>query len=121
MDVQAPVVFLRCFSSLTDPRGHNVRHLFADILAIAVLAVMCRSDDWEEVVLYGRANQDWLATFLELPNGIPCEDTFSRLFARINPDAFEKCFKRSCFRRGRTQFASVLPGTPSFSPAAVVV
>lgn len=92
MDVQAPVVFLRCFSSLTDPRGHNVRHLFADILAIAILAVMCRSDDWEEVVLYGRANQDWLATFLELPNGIPCEDTFSRLFARINPDAFEKCF-----------------------------
>jgi predicted transposase YbfD/YdcC len=92
MDAQAPVVFLRCFSELTDPRRHNVRHLFTDILAIAILAVMCRSDDWEEVVLYGRANQPWLESFLELPNGIPCEDTFSRLFARINPDAFEKCF-----------------------------
>jgi predicted transposase YbfD/YdcC len=92
MDVQAPVVFLRCFSGLTDPRRHNVRHLFTDILAIAILAVMCRADDWEEVVLYGLANQDWLVTFLELPNGIPSEDTFSRVFARINPDAFEKCF-----------------------------
>jgi predicted transposase YbfD/YdcC len=92
MDVQAPVVFLRCFSGLTDPRRHNVRHLFTDILAIAILAVMSRSDDWDEVVLYGLANQRWLGTFLELPHGIPCEDTFSRLFARINPDAFEKCF-----------------------------
>jgi hypothetical protein len=110
MDVQAPVVFLRCFSGLTDPRRHNVRHLFADILAIAILAdfdelssslslraegsrvVMSRSDDWEEVVLYGQANQQWLGEILDLPNGIPCADTFSRLFARINPDAFEKCF-----------------------------
>lgn len=92
MDVQAPVVFLRCFFDLKDPRRHNVRHFFTDILAIAILAVMCRSDDWDEVVLYGLANQAWLGTFLELPNGIPSEDTFSRLFARINPDAFEKCF-----------------------------
>jgi predicted transposase YbfD/YdcC len=92
MDVQAPVVFLRCFAGLTDPRRHNVRHLFTDILAIAILAVMCRCDDWDEVVLYGRTNEQWLGAFLELPNGIPSEDTFSRLFARINPDAFEKCF-----------------------------
>jgi hypothetical protein len=57
MDVRAPVVFLRCFSDLKDPRRHNVRHLFADILAIAILAVMCRSDDWDEVVLYGRTQK----------------------------------------------------------------
>lgn len=92
MDVQAPVVFLRCFSGLSDPRRPNVRHLFTDILAIAILAVMCRSDDWDEVVLYGLSNRQWLESFLELPNGIPCADTFSRLFARLNPDAFEKCF-----------------------------
>ena len=92
MDVQAPVVFLRCFSGLKDPRRHNVRHRFTDILAIAILAVMSRADDWQEVVLYGRANQAWLGTFLELPNGIPCADTLGRLFARVNPEVFEACF-----------------------------
>ena len=92
MDVKAPAVLLRFFSGLADPRSHNIRHLFIDILTIAILAVMSRSDDWDEVVLYGINNQEWLATFLELPNGIPSEDTFSRLFARISPDAFEKCF-----------------------------
>ena len=92
MDAQAPVVFLRCFSHLADPRRHNVRHRFTDILAIAILAVMSRADDWDEVVLYGQANLHWLVDFLALPNGIPCADTFRRVFARINPDAFERCF-----------------------------
>jgi predicted transposase YbfD/YdcC len=92
MDVNAPVVLLRCFSGLNDPRRHNIRHLFVDILTLSLLAVMSRADDWDEVVLYGLANLDWLKTFLELPNGIPSADTFSRLFARIKPDEFEKCF-----------------------------
>jgi predicted transposase YbfD/YdcC len=92
MDAQAPVVWLRAFSELKDPRRHNVRHRFTDILTIAVLAIMSRADDWDEVVLYGRVKQAWLETFLELPNGIPSEDTFRRLFARIDPVAFERCF-----------------------------
>ena len=92
MDVQAPLVFLRSFSQMADPRRHNVRHLFTDMLAITILAVMCRAVDWDEVVLYGQAKLQWLKLFLELPNGIPCADTFRRLFARIDPDAFERCF-----------------------------
>ena len=94
MDAQATEVLFGFFADLPDPRRHNVRHLFSDILAIAILAVMCRSDDWSEIVLYANAWKPWLATFLSLPNGIPCEDTFRRVFARINPDAFEQCFIR---------------------------
>jgi predicted transposase YbfD/YdcC len=94
MDAQAPAVFLRSFAAagLPDPRRHNVRHRFTDILAIAILAVMCRADDWDEVVVYARANRAWLATFLALPNGIPSADTFARLFARLDPAAFERAF-----------------------------
>ncbi|WP_333151633.1 ISAs1 family transposase [Microcoleus sp. B9-D4] len=34
----------------------------------------------------------WLKSFLQLPNGIPCHDRFSRLFARIEPQQFQECF-----------------------------
>ena len=94
MDAPAPAVCLRFLADLVDPRRPNIRHLFTDILTIAILAVMSRSDDWDEVVLYGLANQQWLQTFLDLPNGIPSPDTFGRVFARIDPDAFENCFIR---------------------------
>ncbi len=39
-----------------------------------------------------RPKQKWFRTFLELPGGTPSHDTFGRVFARLNPDAFEKCF-----------------------------
>jgi len=93
MDAQATAPFLRHFAGLPDPRRHNVRHVFTDILVIAILAVLCRSDDWAEVVAWARLQRDWLATFLELPNGVPSADTFRRVFARVDPAAFERCFQ----------------------------
>ena len=41
---------------------------------------------------YGNAKYEWLKSFLELLNGIPSHDTFSRLFARIKPQQFQECF-----------------------------
>ena len=35
--------------------------------------------------------EEWLRTFLELPNGIPDSDTFRRLFERINPKELSEC------------------------------
>jgi predicted transposase YbfD/YdcC len=92
MDAKATEVFLRFFTDLKDPRRHNVRHVFTDILTITILAVICNADDWTEVVTYATANEAWLKTFLALPKGIPCQDTFRRVFSRINPAAFEVCF-----------------------------
>jgi hypothetical protein len=41
---------------------------------------------------YGNAKYEWLKSFLELPNGIPSHDTFSRVFARIEPQQFQEGF-----------------------------
>ena len=81
------------FSSLTDPRTKGkVRHKLIDILTITICAVICGCDDWTEIELYGKEKQDWLGTFLELPNGIPSHDTFSRVFSMLCPDELEKCY-----------------------------
>lgn len=93
MDAQATARIPRAFESMPDPRRHNVLHKLLDILTIALFAVISGCDDWVSVVTYGRVKQPWLATFLDLPNGIASHDTFSDVFARLNPDAFEACFR----------------------------
>ena len=40
----------------------------------------------------GEANEDWLRSFLELPNGIPSHDTFGNVFASLDPIEFKKRF-----------------------------
>jgi predicted transposase YbfD/YdcC len=92
MDAIATGGFLRYFQDLVDPRDTNSLHQLTDILVIAVLAVICGADGWVQVETFAKAKRKWLATFLELPNGIPSHDTFGRVFARLDPDTFENCF-----------------------------
>ena len=92
MDVTANGGFLRFFHDLPDPRGVNKIHKLHDLVVIAVMAVICGADGWVQVALFGRSKRKWLATFLDLPGGIPSHDTFGRVFALLNPDAFERCF-----------------------------
>jgi predicted transposase YbfD/YdcC len=92
-----------CFGGLDDPRATSrCNHQLADILAIAVCAVIACAESWEDIELYGRSKQAWLKTFLALPNGIPSHDTFRRVFLLIDPDAFEACFARWAQSLART-------------------
>jgi predicted transposase YbfD/YdcC len=42
--------------------------------------------------VFANSKRNWFATFLDLPGGIPSHDTFGRVFGRLRPDAFERCF-----------------------------
>jgi predicted transposase YbfD/YdcC len=83
------------FSDLTDPRMDRTKlHKLIDILVIAICAVIAGADNWEDVEEFGKARIEWFQTFLELPNGIPSHDTFTRVFARLDPEQFQVCFMR---------------------------
>ena len=60
-----------------DPRIDRTRwHNLVDILGIAICALWCGADSFEDMALVGECKKSWLGTFLELPNGIPSHDTF---------------------------------------------
>jgi predicted transposase YbfD/YdcC len=86
--------FIKNFDSLNDPRIERSKdHLLIDIVTISILAVISGAEGWVAIETYGQAKYEWLKEFLELPNGIPSHDTFSRVWARIDPLEFQECFQ----------------------------
>jgi len=81
------------FALIQDPRVERTKkHQLTDILVIAILAVIAGAQGWEDIENYGISKQQWLEEFLALPNGIPSDDTFRRVFEFIDPEALNRCF-----------------------------
>lgn len=84
---------LAYFAELEDPRiEKNRKHPLINVIAIAILGVICGADNWVDIEGYGRAKQDWLGQFLDLRNGIPSHDTFGRVFRWLNAEQFQTQF-----------------------------
>jgi predicted transposase YbfD/YdcC len=91
MPCDAPATFHHHFQDLTDPRVERTRkHPLINIAFIAVCAVLSGANSFAAIHEFGVDRRTWLARFLDLSNGIPSEDTFRRVLARLDPAAFEK-------------------------------
>jgi predicted transposase YbfD/YdcC len=80
------------FARLKDPRVRGrTQHLLADIIFIAICAVIANCNDWHDIVLFAKKREAWFKRFLRLPNGVPSHDTFERVFTLLDGQAFQRC------------------------------
>lgn len=81
------------FAPLKDPRIERTkRHQLLDIIIVAICGIICGAESWVEIAEFGQAKLAWLKQYLPLSNGIPSHDTFGRVFALLDPHAFQTCF-----------------------------
>src|SRR5947209_2221223 len=95
VNAPAPLAIAHHFANLPDPRHPAFRdhHLLGDILVIALAAMLSGANSWDAIAAFGVAKEPWLRSIgLALPNGIPSHDTFNRIFAALDPLAFQHSF-----------------------------
>jgi predicted transposase YbfD/YdcC len=91
MTSNGPAAFRDHFGNLIDPRVERTRkHPLVNILFIAVCGVLSGADSFAALQEFGTDRKEWFARFLDLSGGIPSDDTFGRVLARLNPAEFEK-------------------------------
>jgi hypothetical protein len=80
------------FRCLTDPRVERTRrHPLINVLFIAVCGVLSGANSFAAIHEFGCDRKTWFARYLDPSNRIPCDDTFARVRARLDPAAFEEC------------------------------
>lgn len=95
MEDSAHRLLLRIFRDMPDPRMiGKVSHKLHDILVITIIAVISGLEHWTQIEDFAKANRQWFAGFLDLPNDIPSHDTFGKVFAFLDPDEFEQRIQR---------------------------
>lgn len=81
---------IEAFQGLEDPRKSNAtKHDFAEMLTLAVIAVICGHETCVDMESFSKIHRDFLRTFLKLKHDIPSHDAFSRLFRILDPEAFQ--------------------------------
>jgi predicted transposase YbfD/YdcC len=93
--VPDPLDIAHHFTNLPDPRhpAFRDRHSLGDMLVIALAAVLSGANSWDAIAAFGVSKEGWLRSLgLKLPSGIPSHDTFNRIFAALDPLAFQQAF-----------------------------
>src|SRR2546421_465577 len=95
MQKHPKINLITILKEIPDPRVDRRKlHSLSDVLTIAICALLCGADSFEDMEVFGDAKSDWFETFLDLPHGIPSHDTFNRVFAALDPQGFLDCFMR---------------------------
>ncbi|MBK7237884.1 MAG: ISAs1 family transposase [Sterolibacteriaceae bacterium] len=86
------MTLMETFSGLPDQRkGAALRFSLAQILVMAICAVLCGADNWVEVADWCKDRRQWVMERfgLRLDRGTPSHDTFGDVFGVLDASVFE--------------------------------
>ena len=73
-------------------RSHKQLYDLESILLIGIISVICGAETWKQMVQFAKSKEFFFRKFLQLPSGLPSEDTINRVFSSIDSLEFEHCF-----------------------------
>ena len=86
---------LKTIELIEDKRQEKkVRHKMLDIVVIVLFAKLANADDWEEVEIFAKSNEEFLRQYIGLENGIPSHDTMQRVMGSIAPEYMQGVYNK---------------------------
>src|SRR6478672_2099903 len=90
-DPKADHPIIKIFNEIEDPRKPSLTFCYSltSILFMTLMSVISGATDWAKVVVMSEGMIDWLALYVDMSSGVPCERTFTNIFNVIKPEMEE--------------------------------
>ena len=86
---------LKIIELIEDKRQEKkVRHKLLDIVVVMLFAKLANADDWQEVEIFAKSNEEFLRQYIELENGISSHYTMQRVMGSIAPEYMQDVYKK---------------------------
>lgn len=93
MNKDVSISFESHFGVLNDPRIERSKlYPLSEILFVVLSGSICGAESWRDFVLFGKEKLDFMRKYYPFENGIPSKNTFSRVLAALDTEAFKQCF-----------------------------
>jgi predicted transposase YbfD/YdcC len=81
------------FGVLKDPRVKRLKlYPLTEVLFVVLCGTICGAESWRDFVIFGKEKIDFLRVHYPFLNGIPSKNTYARVFAALDTEAFKLCF-----------------------------
>ena len=81
------------FGVLKDPRVKRLKlYPLTEVLFVVLCGTICGAESWRDFVIFGKEKIDFLTVHYPFLNGIPSKNTYARVFAALDTEAFKLCF-----------------------------
>ncbi|WP_152001204.1 ISAs1 family transposase, partial [Imperialibacter sp. EC-SDR9] len=90
-------LFCNIFSQMKDCRTTyrgNLRYPLVEVMFLVISAVVSGANDWVVIEEFGKGQLEWLRRFFPFKYGIPSHDTLGRIFAGLESEQFNACFRQ---------------------------
>lgn len=101
--IEYPVIQL--LEQVEDPRQPSIffRYSLTSILFMTLIGLLCGATDWPKIIVIAQGLSPWLAKYVDMTSGVPCERTFKDVMNALHPNALEDILRElaSMLRKNR--------------------
>lgn len=86
---------IQILEGIEDPRKPSkfFRYSLTSVLFMTLVGYLCGANEWHKIVILCESLNGWLADYVDMSHGVPCERTFKNIFNAVDPKAMESALR----------------------------
>ena len=101
---------IQLLEKVEDSRAPSLffQYSLTSVLFMTLVGILCGATDWPKIIVIAQGLSPWLANYVDMTTGVPCERTFKNLINALHPNALEDVLRELAARARKNKPLEVI-------------